>query len=517
MAGRIIEHTDYTGAKTISADVCIIGSGCGGATLAKRLADLGLNVVVVEQGGYYPAHKMDQNELNMAGKISAERNFDTSADGGTTLSYGANVGGASVHYWADSYRTPADRLDLWRDGYGVEGHGLSELEPAWDEIERNLNIHEAEDEYFNRMNQLLRDGSQRLGWKGHRVPQARKFCQKSGHCMQGCLYDAKQSQAVVHLPMAMEKGADVYADCMARNFVHAGGKVVALEALAMNRATNRPTNTVLRFEAKAFAVAAGGFNSPAFLLQQDFASSLPALGKHFSMNPSAMVHALFEERIELWRNIPAAWGVEEFRLARYDRAGVYREGGYLLVANQIQPGLLGAILPGFGADHAEWMASLPSFGGTIGWIDDHPDELGEIIVKDGRRKVNYTYGPITQKILRDLLKKQVMVLREAGARRIMIGDYSGTEIRSDADMKLIDDMPISAGGLLLAAPHPGGGCRMGKDAATSVVGSDHRVHGFSNLFVADSSVFPTPVSLDPSLTIMGFSYVAAQHIHDALH
>jgi choline dehydrogenase-like flavoprotein len=42
------------------------------------------------------------------------------------------------------------------------------------------------------------------------------------------------------------------------------------------------------------------------------------------------------------------------------------------------------------------------------------------------------------------------------------------------------------------------------------------VHGVANLFVADSSVFPTAVSVDPSLTIMGFSCIAARHVLDSL-
>jgi len=50
-----------------------------------------------------------------------------------------------------------------------------------------------------------------------------------------------------------------------------------------------------------------------------------------------------------------------------------------------------------------------------------------------------------------------------------------------------------------------------------VVGFDHRVHGWNNLFVADSSVFPSSSSLDPSLTIMAFSYIAADRIMEALN
>jgi choline dehydrogenase-like flavoprotein len=48
------------------------------------------------------------------------------------------------------------------------------------------------------------------------------------------------------------------------------------------------------------------------------------------------------------------------------------------------------------------------------------------------------------------------------------------------------------------------------------VGFDHRVHGTDNLYVADPSVLPTAPSVDPSLTIMAFSFVAADAIQAAL-
>lgn len=69
----------------------------------------------------------------------------------------------------------------------------------------------------------------------------------------------------------------------------------------------------------------------------------------------------------------------------------------------------------------------------------------------------------------------------------------------------------------MASPHPGGGCRMGPDPATSVVDSNHKVHGIDNLFVADSSVFPNSTSLDPSLSIMAFSHIAARRIAESFN
>ena len=199
---RIYEAKDYQDGTQYTTQVCIIGSGCGGATLAKRLTDFGIDVIVLEQGGYYPATKMDQRELNMAGKLYAEHGLSVASDNSTVLMSGNNIGGASVHYWADSYRTPEDKLQSWEDTYGMKGHTLADLSPAFDAIEKSLNVHPASDQNFNTVNQKLHAASQSLNWHGHRVPQARKHCVGSGHCMQGCLYDAKQSQMITHIPTA---------------------------------------------------------------------------------------------------------------------------------------------------------------------------------------------------------------------------------------------------------------------------------------------------------------------------
>lgn len=512
---NLFEHHHITQNQTLTTQVCVIGTGCGGATVAKKLTDQGLDVIMLDQGGYYPASHMDQRELNMAGKISAERNFQTSHDGGNQLMYGNNVGGASVHYWADSYRTPPEKLMHWQTHYGVEGHTLADLTPAFEEIERSLNVHEATDPYFNRMNQLLRETSQALNWHGHRVPQARKGCVMSGHCMQGCMYDAKQSQVVTHIPQALAQGARLYADAQAQALHFNHGKVTGLTVAMINRATNQPNGITLTIKADCYVVAAGGFNSSFFLMKQGLQKQLPQLGKHFSMNPSTMVHGIYDEDITLWRNIPAAWGVDEFRLARYAN-NQYQEGGYLLMANQLHPAALAATIPLYGPEHQAVMQQLNQVGGTICWMDDIESELGEIrITGSGKREVFYDYGKITRAVLKDSITKQAQLQFAAGAKQVIVAGYQGITLNSLDELHKLDDLHIAAGGLTLASPHPGGGCRMGKNEHNSVVNSRHQVHGFDNLYVSDSSVFPTSTSLDPSLSIMAFSHIAAKHIGES--
>lgn len=509
----IIQGHELAAHTELACDVVIIGSGCGGATLALKLTELGHDVVVLEQGGYYTREDFDQREAHMLAKIDGGRGLDTSADGSVSLTYGNNVGGASVHYWADSYRTPPDRLARWSDDYGLQGHDLAALTPHFERIERDLNVHEADDSYVNAMNAKLATAAKGLGWDVKKVPQARRGCARSGHCMQGCAYDAKQSQLVTHIARADALGARIVSDVRAEQLVWSGRRVTGLRATVLDRGTQQPKGT-LTVSARQVVVAAGGFGTPTFLLRQGLKERLPHLGEHFFCNPCPMVHALYDEPIVQWRNIPAAWGVEEFRLARFD-GDRYREGGYLLMPNQLQPAMLAAVLPGAGPEHRRLMAKMALLGGTIAWIDDA--EEGSIRLEGGVRKVEVPLDGLNGQIVRDAWRKQCEVLFATGAEELLFGDAADTRItRPDQIEAAVAGIDLQPGRNVFAAPHPGGGARMGRGPHDSVVGFDHRVHGTDNLFVADPSVFPTAPSVDPSLTIMAFSYVAAEAVHGAL-
>ncbi|MEQ1506859.1 MAG: GMC family oxidoreductase N-terminal domain-containing protein, partial [Myxococcota bacterium] len=458
--GAIVDGASWAADATEACDVLVIGSGCGGATLALALAERGIDVIVAERGGYYTAADFDQREANMLAKIDGGRGLDTSDDGGVAMTYGNNVGGASVHYWADSYRTPADRLAVWADQYGVEGHDLATLTPQFERLERDLNVHPAPDEYANRINVLVRDAAQRLGWKVDRVPQARKGCVSSGYCAQGCAYDAKQSQLVTHLPRAVALGARVFADLDLTRLYWNGPRVTSAVGLVLDRATGRPRGPTVRIEPKAVAVAAGGYGTPRLLLRQGLKDRLPALGEHLFVNPCPMVHGRFDEDIVQWRNIPAAWAVEEFRLAR-DEGGAYREGGYLLMPNQLQPATLAAVLSGIGPSHRRWMKAMPKVGGTIAWIDDR--ELGRMTLESaGRTRLHVILHGGNGDRIRDAFRKQAAVLLEAGAREVLLGDVAETTLtRRDQLDAAIAGLSIQPSRNVLAAPHPGGGARMG--------------------------------------------------------
>jgi choline dehydrogenase-like flavoprotein len=517
---NLFEWKDYSETQVIRTKVCIIGSGCGGATLARELQSAGIDTIILEKGGHYPTSSFDNWELNMAAKVSAERNLQMDQQYQANLVSGNNVGGASVHYWADSYRTPTDRLELWENNFGIKHHTLADLSPYWDILETRLSVHEPKKEYYNAMNLKMKSGAKTLSWSGHPVPQARKNCQKSGHCMQGCAFGAKQSQLVTHIEDFMNLGGRVYADLEADLFQIKDSSteksIQSLKGLVIDREKGRMSGKSIEVFADTFIVAAGGFHSSAFLLKQGWKKDLPVLGEFFGMNASPMVHAIFDENMFTYRNIPAAFGIDEFRTARFDSKNQYVEGGYMLMANQLQPGTFASMIPFVGEKHYEWMRSFNQVGGTIGWIDDLTGELGNIKIEDKNRVVTPPDGPNTRKQMLDLIKKQITFNFKVGAKKVLVPTVTGIELNSLDELPKLDNFKLTPHSLLMAAPHPFGGCRMGKDSKTSVVDYRHKVHGFKNLYISDSSVFPTGPSVDPSFTIMAFSMRLSDFLKEEL-
>ena len=109
------------------------------------------------------------------------------------------------------------------------------------------------------------------------------------------------------------------------------------------------------------------------------------------------------------------------------------------------------------------------------------------------------------------------MLFEAGAVEVIFGDARDTRIaRASEIYAAVASLDLRPGRNVFVAPHPGGGARMSASLDSGIVGFDHRVHGTDNLYVTDPSVFPTGPSVDPSMTIMAFSHVAAGHIADAV-
>jgi choline dehydrogenase-like flavoprotein len=509
--GNITEGHQFKASVKETVDAVVIGSGCGGAVMAKELAHGGKKVVILERGGLYLPERgdFDQREDDMLARIDGGRGMHTSANGQFVLTYGNNVGGASVHYWADTLRAPKDRLEKWEKDYGVTGHTLDELTPYFERIEKDLNVHLAEDHRLNTMNLLFEAGCRKAGIATERVPQARRGCIGSGYCMQGCAYDAKRSQLVTYIPEALGGGARLFCDCDVEQILLENGRAVGVKARVLNRGTTRPTEFTVELKARVVIVAAGGFHSAPLLLKSKVPNPSGQLGKNLMANPCPQSFGLFDQDVVMWRNIPAGVGSMQYRLHTFE-GDRYKEGGYLLYPNQLPPATLATVLPGFGRAHRALMERAHQIGSSIAWIDD--TESGHVTLDDdGNPEWHHELKGTDRLVVRDALKKQATVLLNAGATEVIIPDATGTRLKGPDELHKLDAVELD-GGMLYAVPHPAGMARMGSDPNKSVVDANNEVHAVKGLFVTDPSVFPTAVSVDPSETIMAFSYLAAHRL-----
>jgi choline dehydrogenase-like flavoprotein len=114
--------------------------------------------------------------------------------------------------------------------------------------------------------------------------------------------------------------------------------------------------------------------------------------------------------------------------------------------------------------------------------------------------------------LTELEGRSISVLAHAIARewkRLDLADL-------DPDAVPIQGREHGQHGGFTDASHHMGTTRMGTDPSTSVVDPHCRVHGYSNLYIGSSSVFPTGGFSNPTLTLMALSLRAADEIKQSL-
>src|SRR5205814_9302021 len=127
----------------VRPDVCIVGSGPGGAMVASRLARAGASVVVLEEGGYHTKDEFDMQESTAYPRLYQDRGNRATADLAIAVLQGRAVGGGTVVNWTTSFRTPDDVVARWRAKDGAR-FSPEDLRPHFEEVEQRLGIAKAE-------------------------------------------------------------------------------------------------------------------------------------------------------------------------------------------------------------------------------------------------------------------------------------------------------------------------------------------------------------------------------------
>jgi len=105
----IKDFNDSTIGQTIEADICIVGAGAAGITIAHALMNKGLNVIVLESGGHQPdKDTLDLNNLTVNERIDANV-AGTRADPNQACRQ--RFFGGTTNHWSGWCR-PLDEIDF---------------------------------------------------------------------------------------------------------------------------------------------------------------------------------------------------------------------------------------------------------------------------------------------------------------------------------------------------------------------------------------------------------------------
>lgn len=492
-------------------DVVIIGSGMGGGTLAYALRDSGMTVLLLERGDFLPRERenWDVKEVFGEGRYkNAEEWFDPN---GKPFSPGTYyyVGGNTKFYGASLARFRRSDFEAVEHKDGISPQwcfSYDDLAPYYRIAERVYRVHGDEhddptlirDEPFpypavphEKVIERAARGLERHGLTPSHVPLGIDL-REGGSCIRcascdgfPCLIDAKSDADVTCVRPAVESGA---VELVANAYVEqvltdSSGK----RATGVRVAGREGKFTV---EADTVVISCGAVNSSALLLRsatashpRGLANSSDTVGRNYMVHNNSVMLGVS----------PRRKNTSVFQKTLYFN-DFYQTGdsehAYPLGHVQLIGKLRGEMLAGRKPFVPKWALEMAASRSIDWWLftEDLPDPDNRVSLRpDG--SIQVAWKPNNVEAHRALVKRTRKTVRALGYP-FVFSETTGIEVNS----------------------HQAGTNRAGTDETTSVLDPNCRSHDVENLFVVDSSFFPSLPVMNPALTIAANAFRVADVI-----
>jgi len=509
-----------------SYDVIVIGSGAGGGTLAHRLAPSGKRILLLERGGWLPREPQNwrAEDVFVDNRYVSDDTWYYSDGSSFNPEVHYFVGGATKRYGAALYRLRKEDFDELRHHGGTSPAwpiSYEEMEPYYTQAEQLYQVHGARGEdpteppasapyphpavsHEPRIQQLS-DDLAKAGLHPFHAPcgilldesnMPFSKCVRCDNC-DGfpCLVHAKSDAEVIAVRPAIEHpNVTLLTEAEA---VRLQGNDAGTAVTGVVVQHDGETET---FEADLVVVSAGAANSARLLLAsatdehpRGLANGSDQVGRNFMFHNSEAVLALSKEPNPTV--FQKTLGVNDFYLAseKYD----YPLGNIQMVGKSQAPMFRGE-KPGETRFAPTWTLQKVARHAVDFWLstEDLPRAENRVtLTKDGHIQINYT--PSNQVPKDDLFGELKSMLAD-------LGMHHGHLLPHHAYLK--NEIPVAG------CAHQAGTCRFGSDPATSVLNPDCRAHELDNLYVVDTSCFPSIGAVNPALTAMANALRVGDHL-----
>jgi choline dehydrogenase-like flavoprotein len=465
------------------ADVCVIGSGAGGAVAAAELSEGGLRVVVLEEGperGVADATGRPRDTLPRLYRDGGQ--VATIGRPPVMLPLGRGTGGTTFVNSGTCFRTPPAVLARWREQHGIDGL----TDAVFERVEKAIGVAEVTPELAGRNAATIRRGAERLGWHGGYLRRNARGCRGSGVCAFGCPTGAKQHVGEVYLPRALEAGATVVTDARAERILVRDGRAVGVQA------------GPLTVHADTVVVAAGAIHTPLLLARSGLGGASGALGRRLSVHPATAIWGVLDEPVDMSRGVPQSYFVDEFADEGFVFEGIAGPPDYLALAAPFAGDALRELM--LGHRHVAQCGLMVS--------DRSRGRVASVL---GLPVVRYDLDEHDTRTFHTGLLRLTELMWAAGARRVILPVARMPELR-DGDSQPLRALDLQARDLKLMGFHPLGTAQAHRDPARGVLDADLAVHGVRGVHVADGSAVPGPLGVNPQITIMALATRLAHHL-----
>jgi long-chain-alcohol oxidase len=485
---------------SLTCDVVIVGSGAGGGAAAAVLAGSGLDVIVIEAGGYYDDEDFDGAEL------SAITRYYQAAPGGTvdqsvSLIAGSCLGGGTVVNYTTSFGTPEEVRSEWA-AQGVAAFASEDYTASLDAVCRRLGVSQEYNEPSTR-ERKLQEGCVKLGWHVDAMPRGVRQCaqgKECGYCGLGCRVGAKQSVVKTWLADAHQAGTRLIVRTKVSRVLVEGGAARGVTGVTAD-------GHHLTVRSRAVITACGALHTPALLRRSGLQN--PNIGKHLRLHPATAVMGVFDEELKPWEGVMQALYSDQYRNL---------DDGYGLKYETAagHPHLMLQFMPWRGSsEHFRLMQALTNTV-PIGVLLRDRDG-GEVRTgRDGEPVVRYRLSDFDAGHLRTGIDGAAQILEAAGAQRIYTAHtnwvaYEPGRSRSrEQFMADADSGGYGAGQIALGSFHIMGSARMGGSPATSACDPSGQTWEVRDLYVCDGSTFPTASGVNPQISIQAIAHMNAR-------
>jgi choline dehydrogenase-like flavoprotein len=506
-------------AQRIAADVLVIGSGAGGGAVARDLARAGKRVIIIEAGALYDERSFPTKERDAYERLYLDSGFTATDDAHIAILAGGTVGGGTTVNWMTSIPIPDRVRNEWEEQHGVKGIASPRFKQDLNEVLRELSTQPSATTP-SKDAALLRGAAAR-DWSGERIQLNRGECGDCGTCPFGCKRGAKQSTLRLHLPQALEAGAHLIPDCKAERLIIERGIV---RGAVTTHGTRAGTPRTLEITAPQVVVSGGALRTPLLLRRSGITH--PAIGQNLRLHPVTLAAGIFPEKIEMWRGTMQAAKSEEFVEPTEDR------NGYIIESAPGHPGLLSLGIPWTSRDeHQRLMKLAPHIAPFLAIAkDDGGGYISE--TRHGFAKISYRTTPRDERTLRAALGSLVRMAESAGASEVIAAGSppvawrrrDGVDAFRNLERQILGfDFSPNRGTVFSA--HQMGTARMGSNPVDHACDSFGRVrsttrpratdpHGgiIKGLYVADGSLFPTAIGVNPMITILALAKRVARTV-----